>query len=62
MVLVAKLISWMSLVAVIVPAILFMAGRMELDQVKLIMLISTVTWFAVAAISMREKKTANDYY
>ena len=60
MILVAKVISWMSLVAVIAPAILFMAGRMELEQVKLIMLISTVTWFAAAAILMREKKTAND--
>jgi hypothetical protein len=57
MVLVAKLISWISLVAVIAPAIFFMVGRMELDQVKLIMLISTVTWFVAAAISMREKNT-----
>ncbi len=60
MILVAKVISWMSLVAVMAPAILFMAGRMELEQVKLIMLISTVTWFVAATISMREKKTAND--
>ena len=59
MVLVVKVISWISLVAIIAPAILFMAGRMELEQVKLIMLISTITWFIAAAISMREKKTAN---
>ena len=60
MILVAKLISWISLVVLITPAILFLVGRMELDQVKLIMLVATVTWFATAAISMREKKTAND--
>ena len=60
MLLIAKVISWMSLVAVMAPAILFMAGHMELEQVKLIMLVSTITWFAAAAISMREKKTAND--
>lgn len=45
MVLVTKLISWISLVALIAPAILFLAGRMELDQVKLIMLIATIVWF-----------------
>jgi hypothetical protein len=56
MVLAAKLISWISLIALIVPAILFLAGRMELDQVKLIMLISTVVWFVTAAMWMWRKE------
>ncbi len=56
MVLVAKLISWISLVALIAPAILFLAGRMELDQVKLIMLVSTVVWFVTAAMWMCRKE------
>jgi hypothetical protein len=55
MVIVIKLISWISLIALIAPAILFMAGRMELDQVKSIMLISTVVWFVSAAMWMWRK-------
>lgn len=56
MVLVIKFISWISLVALITPAILFLFGRIELDQVKLVMLISTVIWFATAAMWMWRKK------
>ncbi len=56
MVLVVKLISWISLVALIVPAIAFLAGSMELDQVKTIMLISTVIWFVTAAMWMWGKE------
>ena len=57
MVLVAKLISWISLVALIAPAILFLAGHMELDQVKLIMLIATVVWFVSTPLWMWKEKT-----
>lgn len=56
MVLVAKLISWISLIALIAPAILFLGGRMELDQVKSVMLISTVVWFVTAAMWMWRKQ------
>lgn len=56
MVLVTKLISWISLVALIVPVVLFLIGRMELDQVKLIMLISTVVWFVTASMWMWKKE------
>jgi hypothetical protein len=40
--------SLLSLVAVILPSILFLAGRMELDTAKWIMLLATVVWFAAA--------------
>ena len=56
MVLVVKLISWISLVAVIAPSVLFLAGRMELGQVKSIMLIATVIWFVTAAMWMWRKE------
>jgi hypothetical protein len=56
MILVAKLISWISLVVLIAPAILFLLGRMELDQVKVIMLIATVVWFVTAAMWMWRKE------
>ena len=56
MILVIKLISWISLIALIAPAILFLSGSMELDQVKLAMLVATTVWFVTAAIWMWRKK------
>jgi len=41
-------ISVLSLVVLMVPSILFLAGRMELGTVKWIMLAATVIWFAAA--------------
>jgi hypothetical protein len=41
-------ISVLSLVVLMVPSILFLAGRMELDTVKWIMLAATIVWFAAA--------------
>ncbi len=57
MMLIAKIISWISLVVLIVPSILFLAGRMELDQVKLVMLIATVVWFVSGAMWMWPKES-----
>ena len=48
----AKIGSWISLVALVVPAILYLMGRMELDQVKLVMLIMTIIWFILAFLWM----------
>ncbi len=41
-------ISVLSLVVLMAPSILFLAGRMELDTVKWVMLAATVLWFAAA--------------
>ena len=41
-------ISVLSLVVLMVPSILFLAGRMDLDTVKWIMLAATVVWFVAA--------------
>ncbi|MCU0917158.1 MAG: hypothetical protein MUC88_21735 [Planctomycetes bacterium] len=41
-------VSWLSLVVLMVPVILFLAGAMELAAVKWIMLAATVVWFATA--------------
>lgn len=43
-----KLVSLFSLVALLLPSILFLAGRMELPTVKWVMLAATVVWFAAA--------------
>lgn len=50
---IAKTISWLSLVALMVPVILFlMGGRIELDTVKTVMNIATVVWFITASMWM----------
>ena len=43
-----KIISLLSLVALILPSIFFLAGRMELESVKLLMLVATIVWFVTA--------------
>jgi hypothetical protein len=44
-----QIVSLVALVALILPSIAFLAGRMELDKVKWVMLIATIVWFAAAA-------------
>ncbi len=51
---IAKYIALLSLVLLIVPSILFLAGRMDLEKVKSIMLIATLIWFAAATVWMWE--------
>lgn len=46
--LILKIVSMLSLIALILPAILFLAGRMELDGVKWFMLLATIVWFVTA--------------
>ena len=42
------IVSCLSLVVLMLPSILFLAGRMELTTAKWIMLAATVVWFATA--------------
>lgn len=46
--LILKIVSLLSLIALIVPSVLFLAGRMELDRVKWFMLLATIVWFVTA--------------
>jgi hypothetical protein len=39
-------VAVLSLVLLMLPSILFLAGRMELGTVKWVMLLATVFWFA----------------
>lgn len=43
-----KVVSLLSLVALILPSILFLAGRVDLDKAKWIMLLATIIWFVTA--------------
>ncbi len=42
------IVSLLSLVALMLPSILFLAGRMELPTAKWVMLLATIVWFAAA--------------
>ena len=48
---IVNLVSWLSLIFIIAPSILFFFDKIDLDQVKQIMLIATITWFVAAAVS-----------
>lgn len=45
-------ISWLSLAALILTAILYLVGKMDIAAVKQWMLILTVVWFVTAAMWM----------
>ena len=48
-----QIVSWLYLVVLILPAVLFLVGKLpSLDQVKLIMLIATVAWFVSTPLWM----------
>ncbi len=49
---IAKIVSLVALIAVTLPSVLFLAGRMDLDKVKWIMLLATIVWFVSASAYM----------
>jgi hypothetical protein len=50
-----QLLSWTSLIAVILPAFLFLAGTMELPTMKTVMWIASASWFTVTPLWMGRK-------
>jgi hypothetical protein len=48
----AKLVSLLSLLALIVPSLCFLAGFGNLPQIKRVMLASTIIWFITAPMYM----------
>jgi hypothetical protein len=49
---IAKIIALLSLLLLTIPSVLFLAGKMELDTVKTIMIVATVIWFVSASYWM----------
>ena len=47
-----QIISLLGLIALTLPSVLFLAGRLELDMVKWLMLLATIVWFVTAALWM----------
>ena len=49
-----KTVSYISLLALIVPGFLFLCGEAALPAVKTAMLVSTVIWFATTPFWMKK--------
>ena len=47
-----QIISLLALIALTVPSVLFLAGRLELNMVKWLMLLATIVWFVTASLWM----------
>ena len=54
---IAKPVSWLSLVVLILPSFLFLIGRIEISSVNWIMLSSTIVWFVSASLWMWNSNT-----
>lgn len=53
-----QVISLLALVVIVASSVMFVAGAMELDRVKLLTLIATIVWFGVTPCWMgREERT-----
>lgn len=47
-----QIISLLALIALTLPSVLFLAGRLELNMVKWLMLLATIVWFVTATLWM----------
>ena len=52
---VLQAVSWTSCAATLLPSLLFLTGRLDLDRVKLWMVFATLVWFAVTSLWMGRK-------
>ncbi len=53
-----QIISLLALIALTLPSVLFLAGRLELNMVKWIMLLATIVWFVTATPWMWKDNSA----
>ena len=44
-----QIVSLLALIVLTLPSIIFLAGRIELNTVKWIMLVATIVWFVAAS-------------
>ncbi len=57
--LILRIVSYLSLLGLILPSLLFVMGQMtDLNRVKWYMLIATIVWFATATPLMWKEKEA----
>ena len=53
-----QLISFVALVLTVVPSVLYLAAKIDLDQTKWSMLVATIVWFVVTPLWMGQKDRA----
>jgi len=53
---VLQTLSWIALAATVLPSVLLLIGRMDLDDVKPAMLIATRVWFVATPLWMGREK------
>jgi hypothetical protein len=54
-----QIVSWIALAATIVPSLLYLGQRMDLNQATTVLNIATVAWFVATPLWMgREKPSA----
>ncbi|MHC4694325.1 MAG: hypothetical protein ACYS67_16420 [Planctomycetota bacterium] len=53
-----QIISLLALIALTLPSIIFLAGNMELNMMKWIMLLATIIWFVTATLWMWKDNSA----
>jgi hypothetical protein len=46
--LILQIVSLLALIALTLPSIIFLSGRIELSTVKWLMLLASIVWFATA--------------
>ncbi len=56
----AKMVSLVSISAVLVPSVLYFIGVLELDAVKTLALIGTIGWFAATPLWMGRDAEVDD--
>jgi len=54
-----QIVSLLALIGLTLPSIIFLAGRMELDTVKWLMLLASIAWF-IAAIPWMWKDNGSE--
>jgi hypothetical protein len=52
---IAKPVSWLSLLLIVVPPILFLSGSIAQPLMNNIMLTGTILWFATASLWMKSE-------
>ena len=54
-----QIISLLALIALTLPSVIFLAGKLELDRVKWFMLLATIVWFVTATLWMWKDNSAD---
>jgi hypothetical protein len=52
---ISRFVGLLSLVLLVLPSVLFLAGELSLERVKWIMLGATLLWFVFTPLGMRER-------